>query len=75
VAIFDQISPKISDYFFPLLVQYVEINTEIILVLYAARHQTFEASKVCKNASSIQQWAFYTILIHIKKTAALCFVC
>ena len=42
-------------------------------LLYAARHQTFEASKVCKNACQSPNVPFRDPSL-IKKTAALRFV-
>ncbi len=44
-----------------------------IFSLYAARHQTFEASKVCKNAYQSRYVPVHRLSL-IKKTAALRFV-
>jgi hypothetical protein len=44
-----------------------------IYLLYAARHQTFEASKVCKNACQSRYVPSHRLSL-IKKTAALRFV-
>jgi hypothetical protein len=51
----------------------VDKNINIYACLFAGGHQTFEASKVCKNARQSRYVPFHSLWL-IKKTAALRFV-
>ncbi len=51
-----------------------DTNIEIYASLYAGGHQTFEASKVCKNARQYRYVPFHRLSL-IKKTVALRFAC
>jgi hypothetical protein len=50
---------------------WTQLIIKILFPLYAAGHQTFDASKVCKNALSIRQCGFSRSHAHQKNIGTL----